>query len=221
MRLYMCIKGEYLPDPIKIRSISFDNRYLESGPPRIYIRIDRKYEECFQYDVRELKFFDKNGKVYFAAKTAWLHFRCYESDMHEDVKFRGIILGATDLEYPGYGTISKHYLNKILEDVCNAKLTISKAQRIKMEKEEKWKRDLENEPGYWERDRKLRLIEKLYWIKQLRKRRYAQMYHIYKMEYIYRRLNRLKSQLRVKFKQPVYSIFRPPKYIFLARSRCQ
>ena len=138
--------------------------------------------------------------------------------MHEDVKFRGIILGATDLEYPGYGPISKYYLNKILEDVCNAKLTISKAQRIKQEKEEKWKRDLENEPGYWERDRKLRLIEKLYWIKQLRKRRYARMYHIYKMkiESIWKSV--FTARFRMTHVEPVYTIFRPPKYAKLLAS---
>ncbi len=135
MRLYMTIPG--YEKNIKIRSIEFDNQYVDSRLPIIYIRCHRKYEEYFSYGTQIVHFHNKYGKVLFTSLDTRLNFRCYESDMHEDVKFRGIILISKQLEVIGLGKISKNYLQNILKDTCNSQLSKKLYSKRELKKQQK------------------------------------------------------------------------------------
>ncbi len=57
--------------------------------------------------------------------------------MHEDVKFRGIILISKQLEVIGLGKISKCYLQNILKDTCNSQLTKKVYSTRELKKQQK------------------------------------------------------------------------------------
>lgn len=116
MRIYMTIWGG--EKDIKLRQIKFDNRCIDDHKkPEIFIRIHKKYEEYFMRP-QLMKLHDRHGKTLFLAMETRLNFRCYESDMDD---FKGIEIIARDLRIPEIGSPSKHYVEKLLMDVCNAK----------------------------------------------------------------------------------------------------
>ncbi len=116
MRIYMTIWGG--EKDIKLRQIRFDNRDIDDHKkPEIFIRIHKKYEEYFMRP-QLIKLHDRHGKTLFLAMESRLNFRCYESDMDD---FNGIEIVARDLRIPGIGSPSKHYIEKLLMNVCNAK----------------------------------------------------------------------------------------------------
>jgi len=103
---------------IKLRQIRFDNRHIDDHKkPEIFIRIHKKYEEYFMRP-QLVRLHDRHGKTLFLAMESHLNFRCYESDMDD---FKGIEIIARDLRIPGIGSPSKHYVEKLLMNVCNAK----------------------------------------------------------------------------------------------------
>ena len=117
MRMYMTILGG--EKDIKVREIKFDNRNIDDHkPPEIFIKIERKYEDTFMRP-QMIKLHDKYGNPLFTAVESRLNFRCYESDYD---KFNGIEIVARELKITGVGSISKHYVQKLLMNVCNAKL---------------------------------------------------------------------------------------------------
>ncbi len=116
MRIYMTIwSGE---KDIKLQQIRFDNSNIgDHKKPEIFIRIHKKYEEYFMRP-QLIKFHNRHGKTLFLAIESRLNFRCYESDMDD---YDGIEIVARDLRIPGIGSASKHYIEKLLMNVCNAK----------------------------------------------------------------------------------------------------
>ncbi len=116
MRIYMTIWGG--EKDIKLRQIRFDNRNIDDHKkPEIFIRIHKKYEEYFMRP-QLIKFHNRHGKTLFLAIESRLNFRCYESDMDD---YDGIEIVARDLRIPGFGSPSKHYIEKLLMNVCNMK----------------------------------------------------------------------------------------------------
>ncbi len=117
MRIYMTIWGG--DKDIKLQQIRFDNRYInDRKKPEIFIRIHKKYEEYFMRP-QLIKLHDRHGKTLFLAMESRLNFRCYESDMDD---YGGIEIVARDLRIPEIGSPSKHYVEKLLMNVCNVKL---------------------------------------------------------------------------------------------------
>ena len=116
MRIYMTIWGG--EKNIRLHQIKFDNRIIDDHKkPEIFIRIHKKYEEYFMRP-QLMKLHDKYGKTLFLAMECRLNFRCYESDIDD---YNGIEIIARDLKIPGTGSPSKHYIEKLLMNVCNVK----------------------------------------------------------------------------------------------------
>ncbi len=116
MRIYMTTWGG--EKDITLRQIRFNNRHIDDHKkPEIFIRIHKKYEEYFMRP-QLIKLHDRHGKTLFLAMESRLNFRCYESDMDD---FNGIEIVARDLRIPGIGSPSKHYVEKLLMNVCNVK----------------------------------------------------------------------------------------------------
>ncbi len=116
MRIYVTIwAGE---KDIKLQQIRFDNRNIgDHKKPEIFIRIHKKYKEYFMRP-QLIKLHDRHRKTLFLAMESRLNFRCYESDIDD---FKGIEIVARYLRIPGIGLPSKHYIQKLLMNVCNAK----------------------------------------------------------------------------------------------------
>ena len=80
-----------------------------------------------------MKLHNKHGKTLFLAMECRLNFRCYESDMDD---YNGIEIVARDLRILGIGSPSKHYIEKLLTNVCNVKFMkhVSSKKEIRVEK---------------------------------------------------------------------------------------
>ena len=103
---------------IKLRQIRFDNRNIDDHKkPEVFIRIHKKYKDYFMRP-QLIKLHDRHRKTLFLAMESRLNFRCYESDIDD---FKGIEIVVRDLRIPGIGLPSKHYIEKLLMNVCNAK----------------------------------------------------------------------------------------------------
>ena len=138
MRIFMTIWG--IDERVSIHQIKFDNRHIDDHKkPEIFIKIHKKYEEYFMRP-QLVKLHDKNGKTLFLAMECRLNYRCYESDFE---KFNGIEIVASELQIPGIGSPSKHYVEKILTNVSRVKFVRHVPSKKEIREEKKRERMIE------------------------------------------------------------------------------
>ena len=120
MRIKLSVNNPEGLKNFNIQNVEICNEYNDkyyAGLPKIFFEVHKKFEKDLWG--KSVVFHDKFGKELFKCnniRIEWRFYEMYGSSRKDKVQF-----SATNLEFENLGSISHHYLSKILGKCCNVK----------------------------------------------------------------------------------------------------
>ena len=105
---------------VNIQNVEISTKYNDkyyTGLPKIFLEVHKKFEKHLWG--KSVVFHDKFGKELFKCKNLRLNWRYYE--MYGSARKDKVQFVAENLEFENLGSISHHYLSKIISHSCNVK----------------------------------------------------------------------------------------------------